>query len=116
MRTYTDWGNWLTGLRQNIFKCVGTTGVAWLGTNAASAAGIPIVGITWKQAGAMFAVHIGFEVFTYMKNVPPAIITETVETTLTAKSSDGSTVTHDVKTTTTTPVAPEKPVDTPPNP
>ena len=109
IKKYTDWRSWLQGLQTNIIKCIGTTGTAWLGTNAASAAGVPIVGITWKQALAMFGVHIGFEVFTYMKNVQPQAITETTESAMKATSADGSEVSQSVKTVTTTPVPPAQP-------
>ena len=104
IKKYTDWRSWLQGLQTNLVKCIGTTGTAWLGTNAASGAGIPIVGISWKQAGVMFGVHIGIELFTYMKNVQPAVVTETVETAFTSKDEAGQTIIQSSKTTTTTPV------------
>ena len=106
---YTDWRSWLEGLQTNVIKCVGTTGTAWLGTNAASAAGIPINGISWKQAGVMFGVHIGFEVFTYMKNSQPQVITETVDTSFQSKSPDGSQIVQSSKTVTTLPANPAEP-------
>lgn len=104
VKKFTDWSGYWLGLRQNIIKCIGTTGTAWLGTNTAAAMGVPIPGIDWKQALAMFGVHIGIEVFTYMKNVQPAVITETIETAFTSKDpTTGTSVTQASKTTTVTP-------------
>lgn len=74
IKRYTDWYGWWVGLRTNLMKCVGTTGVAWLGTNGASAAGVPIAGISVEQAGAMFMVHIGFEIFSYLQKNQPKVI------------------------------------------
>lgn len=74
IKRYTDWQGWWIGLRQNLIKCIGTTGTAWLGTNAASAAGVPIPGIDWKQAATLFCVHIGFEIFTYLQKNQPKVI------------------------------------------
>jgi len=104
----TNWGEWWIGLRQNIIKCIGTTGTAWLGTNAASAAGVPVAGINWEQALAMFGVHIAFEVFSYLKENQPKVIEQEVNTTFTAMRADGTTVQQSSKTVTTTPV-PEEP-------
>ena len=73
MKRYTDWQGWWIGLRQNLLKCIGTTGTAWLGTNALSGAGVPIAGINWQQAGAMFAVHIGIEIFSYLQKNQPTV-------------------------------------------
>jgi hypothetical protein len=112
IRKYTDWSNWFLGLRQNLLKCIGTTGTTWLGTNAATAAGIPIIGITWKQACVMFGVHIGFEVFSYLQKVQPEVIVETIETQHITRTdaSGGSVETGQTKTTTTTtPVEPKQP-------
>ena len=109
MRKYTDWRTWFDGLRKNLFKCIGTTGVSWLGTNAASGCGLPINGISWKQALTMFGVHVGFEIFTYMRDVQPPEVTETVETAYTSKAPDGATITQASKTVTTTPVDPAQP-------
>lgn len=106
VKKYTDWRTWWDGLRTNLLKCIGTTGTLWLGTNAAAGAGIPIKGIDWEQAGLMFGVHIGFEVFSYLKDNQPKVITETVETSFISKSPDGSTVTQGSKVTTETPAKP----------
>ena len=108
-KKYTDWRSWFDGLRKNLFKCIGTTGTAWLGTNAASGCGLPINGISWKQAATMFGVHIAIEVFTYLRDVQPAEIVETVEDNFKAQASDGSTVEKSSKTVTTTPIDPPKP-------
>ena len=108
VRKYTDWASWWDGLRTNLIKCIGTTGIAWLGTNAASGIGIPVVGITWKQALCFFGVHIGFEVFSYFQKVQPAVIVETTETEHESRDplSGGVTEVGSSKTTTTTPIAP----------
>ena len=93
LKKFTDWGTWWDGLRSNLIKCIGTTGASWLGSNAVANIGIPgmsNLGINWKQAIGLFGVHIGIEVFAYMRDNQPKVITETIETTLT-------------KTTTTTP-------------
>jgi len=80
IKRFTDWQGWWIGLRQNLLKCIGTTGTAWLGTNAISSMGVPIAGINWKQAIAMFAVHIGFEVFSYLKDNQPKVTEVNEET------------------------------------
>lgn len=107
IKKFTDWQSWWIGLRQNLLKCIGSTGVTWLGTSALSGVGVPISVITWKQAIAMFGVHIGFEVFSYLKDNQPKVITEEVNTTFQSKSPDGSQVVQSSKTTTTTPVDPK---------
>ena len=112
IRKFTDWSSWWDGLRTNLFKCIGTTGTSWLGSDAIANIGIPQLsnlGLNWKQAVGLFAVHIGFEVFTYMKNVQPAVITETVDTTFHVQKPDGTTVAQSSTTTTTTPAEPAKP-------
>ena len=103
-KKYTDWGGYWIGLRQNLMKCIGTTGTAWLGTNMAAVSGVPIPPIDWKQACAMFGVHLAFEIFTYLKNVEPKIIV-TDETSVTNTAADGSSVqqTTQIKTTVTPP-------------
>lgn len=84
IKRYTDWYGWWIGLRQNLLKCIGTTGTAWLGTNAMSAAGVPVQGINLEQAGLMFLVHIGIEIFSYLQKNQPQVIEET-ETETTTK-------------------------------
>ena len=44
LKRYTDWYGWWIGLRTNLMKCIGTTGIAWLGTNGASAGGVKAAG------------------------------------------------------------------------
>ena len=112
LRKYTDWRSWWQGLQTNLIKCIGTTGTAWLGSNAVASTGIPFasnIGMNYKQAIGLFAVHIGIEVFAYMKNVQPQVITETVETATKVSSPDGSEVSQSSKITTTTPVPPAQP-------
>ena len=104
VKKYTDWRTWWDGLRTNIMKCIGTTGIAYFGTNAAAGAGVPIKGIDWEQAGTMFLVHIAFEVFTYMRDNQPKVIIEQSDTTFTSKSPSGATVEQTRSTTITTPV------------
>jgi hypothetical protein len=104
-KKYTDWRSWWDGLRTNIFKCIGTTGIAYLGTNAVQGMGATGMGISLKQAGCFFGVHIALEVFGYMQANQPAVIIETVEEKHVVK--DGSvTETGSSTTTTTTPVDP----------
>ncbi len=88
IKRYTNWQDYWYGLRTNIFKCIGTTGTTWLGSNGLASSGIPgtaDMALNWHQAVAMFAVHIGLEVFTYMKNKQPEVVTEEVGTTFTTK-------------------------------
>lgn len=88
IKRYTDWSTWWDGLRTNLIKCIGTTGTSWLGSNVIDSVGIPNmphIGLNWEQAIGLFAVHIGLEVFTYMKNSQPKVITEEVETTIITK-------------------------------
>lgn len=106
IKKYTDWGSWWDGLRTNLLKCIGTTGTLWLGTNAAAGAGIPVKGIDWEQAGLMFMVHIGFELFTYLKDNQPKVIVEQSDTTFSSKTPGGAEITQTRSTTTTTPVSP----------
>ena len=110
VKKVTDWSSWFQGLRKNLFKCIGTTGSSWLGSNAIASAGIPglgNIGLNWKQAIGLFGVHIGIEVFAYMKNVQPQVITETTETTHVVRDPLLGTIeTGTSKTTTTTPIIP----------
>lgn len=113
-KKYTDWRTWWDGLRTNLIKCVGTTGSSWLGSNAIASAGIPglgNIGLNWKQAIGLFAVHIGIEIFAYMKTNQPQVIIETVETTHVTRTAQGGVEAGSSKTVTTTPVQPTTPVD-----
>lgn len=96
IKKYTDWRTWWDGLRTNLIKCIGTTGTSWLGSNAigATVPSLSMVSLNWEQALGLFAVHIGIEVFSYMKTNQPIVITETV-------------VNQSSSTTTVTPVTPE---------
>ncbi len=83
LQKFTDWKNYWYGLRTNLFKCIGTTGTMWLGSNGLASTGIPGTGdvaLNWHQAVGMFAVHIGLEIFTYMKNQQPTVVTVEVDT------------------------------------
>jgi len=108
-RKYTDWRSWWDGLRTNLLKCIGTTGLAYLGTNAVQGMGAPGVGLNWKQAGAFFGVHIAFEVFGYMQKVQPEVITETIDTAHFTKDAAGNVSGGTSQTVTTTPVPPAIP-------
>lgn len=80
-----DWSSWWDGLRTNLIKCIGTAGTSWLGTNAIASIGVDYLknmGLNLKQAGVMFLVHIGIEVFSYMRDNQPKVIVETTETTV----------------------------------
>jgi hypothetical protein len=110
VKKYTDWGTWWDGLRTNLLKCIGTTGTAWLGSNGLAASGIPGmtgIGLNWEQAIGLFGVHIAAEIFLYLKNNQPQVITETIETAhITRDEITGSVETGSSKTVTTTPVDP----------
>lgn len=81
LRKLKDWRGWLEGLRINLFKTIGTTGISWLGTNGIDSAGLHGVGMNWRTAIAQFGVHIAFEVFSYLKDRPDAeMITQEIET------------------------------------
>jgi len=112
IRKYTDWRTWWDGLRTNLIKCVGTTGLAWLGSNGLSVSGIPFtskIGLDWRQAAGFFLVHIGIEVFTYFKANQPQVITETVDTSHFSKDAAGNVSVGTSQTVTTTPVQPPTP-------
>ena len=88
IKKYTDWSAYWDGLRTNLIKCIGTTGTSWLGSNAIAGTGIDglrDLGLNWQQAVGLFAVHIGLEVFTYLKNNQPVVVTETFDTQETKK-------------------------------
>jgi hypothetical protein len=96
-KKYTDWRSWWYGLRANLMKCFGTTGLAFLLSNGLSVTGIPgtsQIGINWRQAIGFFGVHMAFEIFAYFQKVQPAVITETTDTSFESKAPDGSTVTQ----------------------
>ena len=107
IRKVTDWSSWWDGLRTNLLKCIGTTGTAYLGTNAVQGMGVNGVGISWKQAAAFFGVHIAFEVFSYMQRVQPQVITETVNSDRITQDSSGNITTAASKTVTTTEQKPQ---------
>ena len=105
-KRFTDWGSWWDGLRNNLLKCLGTSGTAWLGSNGIAASGIPgldNIGLNWKQGLGVLAIHLLSETFAYIKDNQPKVVVETVETTYTSKSSDGTNVNQGSKTVTTTP-------------
>ena len=104
-KKYTDWRTWWDGLRTNLIKCLGTTGSAFMVSNgiAATVPNMQDIAIGWKSAILFFMAHMGKEFFDYVKDNQPKVITETVETSFVAKSTDGSTVTQGSKTTTETP-------------
>lgn len=104
---FTDWKTWWDGLRTNLIKCIGTTGTMWLGSNGAASIGIDWlkdVGFNWKQALGLFGVHVGIEVFTYMRDNQPKVITETMETTHITKTESGTVEQGSSKTVTVTPI------------
>lgn len=104
IKKYTDWRTWWDGLRTNIIKCLGTTGIAFIGTNALAGMHAPIHGIDWEQAGAMFAVHVAFEAFSYMKDFQPQVVVETVDTQrFTKDPATGAVTSESTHTTTSTP-------------
>lgn len=85
-KRYTDWGTWWIGLRTNLIKCIGTTGTSWAGSNILAGSGMPGIsnlGLNWKQAVGLFAVHIALETFAYMKANQPAVISEEINTVTT---------------------------------
>lgn len=106
IRKYTDWRGWWDGLRSNFMKCLGTTGTAYLATNGiANTSGAQGIAIDWKQALLYFGVHLGLEVFGYLKQNQPKVIEEIVEDTMTASNSKtGEQISQTTKTTTTTPL------------
>jgi len=88
-RKYKDWRGWWDGLRINLVKTIGTTGVTFLGTNGLDSIGVQGVGMNWKTACAQFGVHVAFEIFTYLKNKPDAdVITEEFDTAIVNKPKD----------------------------
>ena len=114
IKKYTDWSSWWDGLRTNLVKCIGTTGSVWMGTNALASTTHVIKGIDWEQTLAFFGAHIAIEVFTYLKNNQPAVITETIDTTFTSKNAaTGSTVQQSSTKTTITPINNENKTTTP---
>jgi hypothetical protein len=108
IKKYTDWFGYWIGLRENLLKCIGTTGTMWLGSNGVANIGLDAlknVGINWKQAVGLFAVHIGWEVFSYLQKTKLEVITETIETSSLSTDAGGGTVEGSSKTVTTTPVS-----------
>lgn len=106
LKKYTDWRTWWDGLRTNLMKCAGTTGTSWLGSNAVGAT-IPALSdikMNWHQAIGLFGVHMGIEIFAYMRDNQPKVITETIETSFESKDEAGKTIVQASKTTTETPV------------
>ncbi len=86
IQKFKDWRGWWDGLRVNVVKTVGTTGISFLGTNGLDSLGVSGVGMNWKTAIGQFAVHIAYEVFSYLKDKPDAqTITDEVQTTIIAK-------------------------------
>ena len=72
IKKFKDWRGWWEGLRINLTKTIGTTGVTFLGTNGVDAIGLHGVGMNWRTALAQFGVHCAFEIFTYLKDKPDA--------------------------------------------
>ena len=74
IKKYTDWKGYWLGLRQNLIKCIGTTGTAWGSTCLAAGAGMPVQAIDWKQAASMFGIHCAIEIFAYLKAQQPLVV------------------------------------------
>lgn len=90
IKKFKDWRGWFEGLRKNIFKCIGTTGTSWLGSNGLEQVGIHGIGLNLEQAGGLFVVHILFEIFSYLKDKPDADVIEvSTETEIVSKSDMG---------------------------
>lgn len=107
IKKLTDWASWWDGLRNNLFKCIGTTGTTWLGSNAVANIGVDSlkgIGLNWEQAIGVFGVHIGFEVFSYMRDNQPKVITITEDTSHITREQSGAVTVGTSSTTTTTPV------------
>lgn len=89
IKKYTDWSNWWDGLRTNLIKCVGTTGTSWIGSitvDAIHIPGMPHIGLDWRQAVGLFSVHLGSELFSYMKSYQPKVIVVETNTGFITKS------------------------------
>lgn len=112
IKKYTDWSTWWDGLRTNLIKCAGTTGTSWLGSIAVDGIhipGMPHIGLDWRQAVGLFSVHLGSEIFSYMKNVQPKVVIENVQTQHLIMGEDGKVKEiGSSQTITTTPVVEEK--------
>lgn len=109
-KRYTDWRTWWDGLRTNVMKCIGATGTSWLGSNAVDTVSIPHmphIGLNWEQACGLFGVHIAIEVFSYMKDNQPKVVTEQTDTLFLTKKPSGEVVSASSSTTVTTPVVSE---------
>lgn len=80
LKKYLDWRGYFEGLYLNWIKAITTTGLAYFGTNAVGAAGLPHLAINAKQAGALFLSITVVEVFKYLNAKPkPETITENEE-------------------------------------
>lgn len=109
IKKYTDWFTWWVGLRTNLVKCTGTTGLSFIGSNGIANIGIDVLkpcALNWEQALGFFGVHLALEAFQYCKDNQPKVITETCETTHITKDPTTGSVTEvgSSKTVTTTPV------------
>lgn len=105
-KQYTDWRSWIDGLIDASVPAGATAVVTILTTNGLDNLGLHGVGESWKTALAQVAIQMGVGAANYIQKKPrPAVVTETVDTTFTAKTPDGGTVKQSSTTTTTTPIS-----------
>lgn len=118
-----DWSGWWDGLRSKAMRAgaesVVTNLTALTTTNAIAGMGIDAlkdIGMNWKTflitMALQFLVRVGLSAALYVQNKPdPDIITVTEETTFVTQDASTGVKTGEgsIKTTTTTPVAPEPP-------
>lgn len=114
-KKFTDWRGWLDGMRSKAMKAGAeslTTNIgALITTNGVAnmkVPGLEDIGMGWKTAIAtcciQFTLRVVFAAAQYVANKPdPDVITQTVDTTFTSKSSDGTQTTQVSSTKTTTP-------------
>lgn len=104
-KQYTDWRSWLDGLIDASVPAGATAVITVLTTNGIDNLGLHGVAEGWKTAVAQILIQMGVGAANYIQKKPrPSVITETVDTTFTAKTPAGGTVVQSSSTTTTTPV------------
>lgn len=83
IKQYLDWKGYAKGFYLSWIKTLTNTVLAYVGSNAVDAIGVPNIALTIEQAGGLALSITIVEILHYLNNKPiPDTITETTETAI----------------------------------
>jgi len=82
IKKYLAWKGWLKGFYLSWIKTLTNTLLAYVGSNAVGAIGVPHIALTLEQAGGLLISISVVEVLHYLNAKPaPETVEETIDTT-----------------------------------